>query len=278
VTRRTGGPRFIAIAALSALIFFVPWAAYQRFYDPPGNRLLKWHLAGVIAVDSRGFFQSVRDSYGTLSWSAWLHCKMMNFRALFTDSESNVWDVMKGAWGPIRQGRWSEALRNIAFCARIAAMLHLFQTMALLNFGWLGLAARCYRRHLSDASRLLALRCLTLGAICTAIWCLLMFLPGSTVNHQGTYFSTLCFMIGLSFGVLALPRWLAGAVIVGHIVIFLSLWVFAAERAYYTKALLPGFDPAMGGLFVAMFFLTLASLWWLGRFRITFSPDRAIVG
>jgi len=35
----------IALAGTSAtLVLLVPWTAYQHFYDPPGNRLLKWEL------------------------------------------------------------------------------------------------------------------------------------------------------------------------------------------------------------------------------------------
>ena len=38
----------------------VPWFAYQRFADPPGDALLKWPLAGVIDVEER--FQLLRRS------------------------------------------------------------------------------------------------------------------------------------------------------------------------------------------------------------------------
>ncbi|MGH7945090.1 MAG: hypothetical protein ACREF9_08790, partial [Opitutaceae bacterium] len=42
---RTGWRRW-APAALALAVLVSPWLAYQTFYDPPANRLFKWHLAG----------------------------------------------------------------------------------------------------------------------------------------------------------------------------------------------------------------------------------------
>ena len=44
-------------------VVLLPWVLYQKVYDPPGNRLLKWHIAGVIDVDSRGFLEALYQSY-----------------------------------------------------------------------------------------------------------------------------------------------------------------------------------------------------------------------
>jgi len=35
------------LAAGAGGVLILSWSAYQRFIDPPGNRLMKWHLAGV---------------------------------------------------------------------------------------------------------------------------------------------------------------------------------------------------------------------------------------
>jgi hypothetical protein len=45
-----------ALAAAVVLAFYLPWSAYQKYVDPPGNRLLKIHLAGVLAIDSRSIW------------------------------------------------------------------------------------------------------------------------------------------------------------------------------------------------------------------------------
>jgi len=54
--RRVSWLAWCAAAAAFALMSRPPWITYQRFYEPPGNRLLKWHLAGVIPPDERSFF------------------------------------------------------------------------------------------------------------------------------------------------------------------------------------------------------------------------------
>ena len=45
-----------------------PWSAYQKYGDPPGNRLTKWTLAGVVEVDDRGTAEAIFDSYGEAGW------------------------------------------------------------------------------------------------------------------------------------------------------------------------------------------------------------------
>ena len=37
-----------------------PWSAYQKYGDPPGNRLVKWLLGGVVDIDDRGIGETTR--------------------------------------------------------------------------------------------------------------------------------------------------------------------------------------------------------------------------
>ena len=43
----------LGVAVAAALVMLAPWQAYQRLYDPPGDRLLKMHLAGIPNPDER---------------------------------------------------------------------------------------------------------------------------------------------------------------------------------------------------------------------------------
>src|SRR6185295_10615381 len=66
---RGEGRAWLAAAAVF-LLLAVPWFAYQRFYDPPGDRLLKWHLGGQEAKDeSVGTWQVIRKSYRAKPWT-----------------------------------------------------------------------------------------------------------------------------------------------------------------------------------------------------------------
>ena len=61
------------LALPGTVIFFAmvgPWIAYQKIYDPPANRLFKWHLAGQSERDPRGTWETIRDSLPLMSAKA----------------------------------------------------------------------------------------------------------------------------------------------------------------------------------------------------------------
>ena len=55
--------RALAAAALTFVLLAAPWTAYQKLYDPPGDRLVRWHLGGIDAIDGRGTMQTIVDQY-----------------------------------------------------------------------------------------------------------------------------------------------------------------------------------------------------------------------
>lgn len=56
--------RPLLTAGAAALLVYAPWLGYQRFYDPPGDRLLKWHLAGLIPPHPEiSAFAAIRTAY-----------------------------------------------------------------------------------------------------------------------------------------------------------------------------------------------------------------------
>lgn len=74
LTARLASLRYSVAAILSACILFIPWTAYQKFYDPPGDRLVKWHLAGVEdAKDDRTAWNAIKDVYSDLTIAQWLN-------------------------------------------------------------------------------------------------------------------------------------------------------------------------------------------------------------
>ena len=55
VTRATGRITYMVFSIATFLSIYTPWVFYQRVIQPPGDRLLKWHLAGVIPVTEESF-------------------------------------------------------------------------------------------------------------------------------------------------------------------------------------------------------------------------------
>jgi hypothetical protein len=51
------------VAAALAVALYVPWMAFQRLYDPPGDRLLRWHLAADLREVAPPFPEVLVSSY-----------------------------------------------------------------------------------------------------------------------------------------------------------------------------------------------------------------------
>ena len=126
VKLRTRWSAWLVAAAVFAVLM-LPWLAYQRFYEPPGNRLVKWHIGGVIPPDARSVSEALRDSYrelgGTKAWEA----RRQNFAMLFhgdwknapslTPAGANERRIQEAAY-PLRAvGGWALALGALAWLA-----------------------------------------------------------------------------------------------------------------------------------------------------------------
>src|SRR5262249_27487868 len=80
--RRFPGITQALAAAAAFVLLLLPWWAYQRFDDPPSDRLIKWHLAGVIPIDDRPISRTLIESYAALTPAQLLKNKSDNLRAL----------------------------------------------------------------------------------------------------------------------------------------------------------------------------------------------------
>ena len=66
---------------LAGIVFaatVAPWTAYQHLYAPPGNRLLKWHLAGDYGRDDKPVGKAISDAYRDQSMGGILATKAAN--------------------------------------------------------------------------------------------------------------------------------------------------------------------------------------------------------
>lgn len=75
----------LAVAAVVALAVYAPWAAYQRFYDPPGDRLIKMHLAGIVAPDpGESAVHAIVRAYASAGAGTVVALRLANFRSVFS--------------------------------------------------------------------------------------------------------------------------------------------------------------------------------------------------
>ncbi|HEY5078802.1 MAG TPA: hypothetical protein VII43_03100, partial [Opitutaceae bacterium] len=139
-----------------------PWMAYQRIYAPPGNRLLKWHLAGDYGMDDKPVGEAISDAYRGLSWGRILAAKSANLRyQVEGDWASAASGSAAGADGR-RSDEYFHMLRALGWWALAAPVL------------LLSLPGASFRRRLSGSPR----RPWTMGAWVASsvlVWCLLLF-------------------------------------------------------------------------------------------------------
>ena len=229
------------IAGLAFAVCASPWMAYQHWYDPPGNRLLKMHLAGSPELDARGFLATLRQSYATAGLAAW-RSKWVNLRVQFS-----------GNWNELAQLRASSGWLSLratetAFLVRACDWWLVALIAPLLWF---------VRRETGppQAVRREMIRALTWMGLGVFIWLALMFTPGAATIHQGSVVTQL-----LCFTLLAVAARYVSPVLFVTLALVQMAWFLAAWMP--PSAAVEGrFDPpvAVIGAMAALFLL--ATIW-----------------
>lgn len=211
--------RQCVLAAMLIAIFVAPWMAYQRFYDPPGNRLLKMHLAGVIDIDSRSTWQAIKDAYTSRDARTYLRNKWANISILMGPKPIDAFGLaaFHSFHGMRLDGQISEA-------SRIAQREYIWHAIGLLNAGWFAALLLLLRRKQKQALRHSGLLILA-PATNLIIWCLVMFGPFGTFTTESSYADILLLSIGLSSFLLVLHPIIIILLLVLQILNFFVVWV-----------------------------------------------------
>jgi hypothetical protein len=205
VVRRLATLRYLASAALVFSALYLPWVAYQKFVDPPGDGLLKMQLAGVSNNDPRPLLQTIEDSYRSRSFAQVAEARRNDFGVIFAHIGDTYSGTMKAA----------EAAEtgSIEAAHSILHQIHVDQFFCLVvGTGLLGLGL--YALPLGGLDR--ELRPLTLAVMASLlIWIALMFNPASTVIHQGSLFPEIALIVGV-LAVAARRSYVAVLLVVAH--------------------------------------------------------------
>jgi hypothetical protein len=227
--------RMIAVL-LFAFLLYLPWSLYQNFYDPPGNRLLKLHLAGVEPLDSRSLMQTLTDSYGALSLRQIADYKAQNFDMAFAYGFQNLQRTALLVKALVTPGGLPAAAAQ-AFELRNMAFFFSACCLGFLILGpWALLAGIAPRFRSTEWRAACVFWGITFASM--VIWCLLMFGPHTTSVHQGAYATMLLAMAAsvLSFWALS-PRL---ALLVGLLQIAVNFLLWGPlSRVVYPNAVLP---------------------------------------
>lgn len=205
-----------------AIALYYPWVWYGKYYDPQYSRLIKWHLAGVIAPSQENVISTLWFAYSKLSLGDWFAVRVANFNAIVTDFI--VFDRFL----------WSSDYYEFIKTARDKSFFKLFYSLWLLSPFVVFPAILALRNYRIDSDVLKLFAGALLGML---LWVLLMFEPGSTVIHQGSYYTYMALFVS---GQILL--WLSNKIAfyianISNICISMLLYVFSpiklVEDVYY---------------------------------------------
>ncbi|HEX2096188.1 MAG TPA: hypothetical protein VHF50_02330 [Solirubrobacterales bacterium] len=239
--------RWLGVAALVAIAFLGPWTVYQRFVDPPGDRLLKWQLGGSLAIDDRGALEAIVDGYEAAGLDGTLANKWGNATKIVGQRETEF--AVEGAVDFAREGDWDLVVAALRF-PRFVSLLPM---LALLLAGPVAMAVARARGARAGPEWSFALRSLGFCLALAATWALLMFgePDSSTLLHVGSLVLPLLAICACVAGAYSVSPRLACVLVALHAVLVLALFVpaiapppetsYSALAAVLAAASLAGF-------------------------------------
>jgi len=220
--RRVPHVRFIVAAALAAILLYLPWTLYQKYYDPPGDRLQKIHLAGEINPSTESLGQLLAKNYRKLSLEQIAEYKLANLK--FLADKEPFWYHLAMLLRAIVTGN-KDQLAGVIASLRWIMFMHWGWSIDVFSFTPLAfLAWVLFIRRKSVEVKLAWCLWLFTG-ITLVVWCLLMFWPAQTWVHQGSYFTELTAMTAGVLALWSISPILAVVFTALHIVLNMAVYV-----------------------------------------------------
>lgn len=221
--------RWLGVAVLTLIVVMAPWSAYQRWGDPPGNRLEKWYLAGDLGPDEKSVGEAITDAYGESGIGGVIHHKGQNFVAIFGGGPmvTNLKQIFK-----------FESFENVIRTMRVIFFFNLVPSFFLLLLGPVAMAIgwRGHGRRPEEwKAALIMFAAFAAGAIA---WALILFggEAAQTVIHQGSYLIPALGLAACAVGLRAAwPRF--------------AIWWLLANMAVMLVVYVPDFEPIQGSAF-----------------------------
>ncbi len=188
--------RWIGAAAAIGILLLAPWSAYQKWGDPPGNRLDRWFLAGDSEVKEEGTLTAIVNAYSDEGLGGALHNKYENLVTVVGGGPS--YEAAKRSVEAIEADQIPDALNNVRqvfFFDFLPGMGLLVVAPLVMLFG---------RRRVRDPGDWsFALTAYVVVGIGLLAWVLILF--GNDVArtdiHQGSYMLPI---LGLAAGAVGL--------------------------------------------------------------------------
>jgi hypothetical protein len=237
------GFRTVVLAGAIGATLLAPWLAYQRFYDPPGDRMLKIHLAGVTHVnvtDNRTFWRALGEEYGKLTLERYLAGRWSNVKEQF---------LVFGKAPPFGWVYWVQWQQFI----------HHLPGLGLLLIGFAALLRPRWWRD-RDWSAAMVRRLLAYTVAALAIWIVLMLAPESAMVHHSSFATTALLFFCASACLANLPNTIVVPTLTLHVLLSARVWAAWPLAPPVPLSMLQELSPWylwMAALFLAAFAICL---------------------
>lgn len=233
---------WLAAGLLAGLLLVAPWTAYQRYADPPGDRVVKWMLGGAVAIDDRSVPTAILDGYREAGVGGTLENKARNF-ATMTGGERAL-DEAVDAVDAALAGEPETVVRRV----RGILFVHLLASLGLLLLALPAMLAGRGRAGRNPVEWRFALTCFAVVLLGCLAWGLLLFgsPPSRAMLHVSSYALPILAFCGAVAGLrAAFPRF--------------AVWYVPAASAAMLALYAPALDPPPGSGYSALAALLAAA-------------------
>jgi hypothetical protein len=191
-------------AVASFIVVYLPWVLFQRLVDPPGNRLVKWHFAGMQEVNDYSLLEALSVSYADRPISDIINKTIVNIFHMFTDFPSGYMSV--------------QALKDAAF-------FKLFGMAAILNAFIVILALYFVKKYCIDRKQMSFIdRTMFYFTVFSfVVWSFMMYLYQYTNINLGSYVNIILIYILIAYGAKHTNKELRNVLFAVNIILFILL-------------------------------------------------------
>lgn len=213
--RKIPSLKCVAVAVSTGLAILLTWSLYQHFFDPPGDRLLKWHLAGVIPIDERSFSATLIESYASLEFSEIVSNKLENVKSILGGYD--VWPSL------VAKAAIMDVSGDEAYALRLAQFFSVFAALGLFAVSPILLLLPSKRSH---HEKTMSKMIFFIVASTLLAWVLLLFGPGFTIIHQGTLALILLAFAASVMACMSIHRFIGIFAALAHVALTFEVYVF----------------------------------------------------
>lgn len=212
---------WVGTAIAVGVVLLGSWSAYQRYADPPGDRLVKWQLGGSLEIDERGALETIVDSYREEGIGGTFDRKWGNVTTLF--QQEAVESGARASVDLIEEGHYGKALEPV----RLVRFFGLVPFLGLLLIGPLAMLVARLRGHPDGPDWRFAVVGLGFSALACLTWVLLMFGPPEAAAwiHQGSLALPLLAVCACVAGACSVDLRLGGVLVALNVALVLALYV-----------------------------------------------------